>query len=383
MKITAVKFWTVHPGWRKNLIFVKVETDAGVHGWGEAYSQYERDAAVCAHLASLSKYLIGRDPFAIKHFMQIAIDDYAQRRGSLELYCAVSGIEQAMWDVAGKACGQPVYNLLGGKCRERIRVYANGWGYKLQSPEDHARAAEEVVKSGFTALKFDPLPQPWRTWIPRDVEERAVAITRAIRDAVGPDVDLLIDQHRRLAPMHSIRLDRRLAEFGLYWLEEPNIAEFPEGLAEVRQATGLPIVIGEATYLKQGFRPLLEQRCADILNPDVACCGGILEMKEIGAMAEPYHVAMSPHNYNSTSVALSATVHVSAVMPNFIITEYFVPFIEFCDRISRGQLKPVNGYITLPDAPGLGIDLDETVLEQHPGQPYAKRALRMPADEGP
>lgn len=383
MKITAVKPYTVHPGWRKNLIFVKVETDSGVHGWGEAYSQYDRDTAVMAQLDALGKYALGRDPFNIKHFTQIAFDDYAARRGSLELFCAISGIEQALWDIAGKVCGQPVYNLLGGRCRDKIRIYANGWSYQLKEPADYARAAESVIRQGFNALKLDPLPSPWRSWIPKEHEARAVAVVKAVRDAVGPDVDILIDQHRRLAPVHAIRLDKKLAELGLYWLEEPNVAENPEALAEVRRATGLPIVIGEATYTKTGFRPLLEARAADILNPDVACCGGILELKEIAAMAEPFLVAMSPHNYNSTLVALASTVHASAVMPNFIITEYFLPFVEFGDKISPNQLKPKNGYIELPTAPGLGIDIDEDALKKFPGKVYPARNLRYPKDEGP
>ncbi len=383
MKITAVKPYTVHPGWRKNLIFVKVETDSGIHGWGEAYSQYDRDTAVMAQLDALGKYALGRDPFNIKHFTQIAFDDYAARRGSLELFCAISGIEQALWDIVGKACGQPVYNLLGGRCRDKIRIYANGWSYQLKEPADYARAAEQVIRQGFSALKLDPLPSPWRSWIPKEHEARAVAVVKAVRDAVGPDVDILIDQHRRLAPMHAISLDKKLAEIGLYWLEEPNVAENPEALAEVRRATGLPIVIGEATYTKTGFRPLLEARAADILNPDVACCGGILELKEIAAMAEPFLVAMSPHNYNSTVVALASTVHASAVMPNFIITEYFLPFVEFGDRISPNQLKPKNGYLDLPTAPGLGIDIDEEALQKYPGKTYPARNLRYPKDEGP
>ena len=383
VKITAVKPYAVHPGWRKNLMFVKLETDAGIHGWGEAYSQYDRDTAVMAQVSALGKYAVGRDPFDIKHFTQIAFDDYAARRGSLELYCAISGIEQAMWDIAGKATKQPVYNLLGGRYRDKIRVYANGWSYQLKQPADYARAAEKVVAQGFTAMKLDPLPSPWRSWIPKEHEARAVAVIKAVRDAVGPDVDILIDQHRRLAPMHAIPLDKKLAEFNLYWMEEPCIAENADGLAEIRRGTGLPIVIGEATYLKQGFRPLLEARAADILNPDVACCGGILELKEIAAMAEPYMVAMSPHNYNSTAVGLSSTVHASAGMPNFIITEYFLPFVEFCDKISHNQLKPKNGYIDLPTAPGLGIDIDEEALKQHPAKVYPARNLRHPSDEGP
>ncbi len=383
MKITAVKSYAVHPGWRKNLIFVKVETDAGIHGWGEAYSQYDRDTAVMAQLNALGPYMVGRSPFDIKHFTQFAFDDYAARRGSVELFCAISGIEQALWDIVGKATQQPVYNLLGGKYREKIRVYANGWSYGMKEPADYARAAEKVVKQGFTAMKFDPLPSPWRTWIPKEHEKRAISVVKAIRDAVGPDIDLLIEQHRRLAPMHAIRLDKQLAEFDLYWMEESCQAEFPDELAQVRREIGVPVVIGEATYTKTGFRPLLEKRSADILNPDVACVGGILELKEIAAMAESFLVAMSPHNYNSTLVALASTVHASATMPNFIITEYFLPFVDFCDTISPNQLKPKNGYIELPTAPGLGVDVDEAALKKHPAKVYPQRKLRTPADEGP
>jgi galactonate dehydratase len=381
MKITAVKSYTVHPGWRKNLIFVKVETDAGIHGWGEAYSQYDRDTAVTAQLDALGRYAIGRNPFDIKHFTQIAFDDYAQRRGSVELYCAISGIEQAMWDIVGKSCKQPVYNLLGGRYRDRIRVYANGWSYGLKEPDDYARAAEKVVEQGFTALKFDPLPAPWRTWIPKEHERRAVRVVKAVREAVGPDVDLLIEQHRRLAPMHAIRLDRQLAAFDLYLMEESCQAEYPDELALIRREIGVPMMIGEATYTKTGFRPLLEKRAADILNPDVACVGGLLELKEIAAMAEPFLVAVSPHNYNSTLVALASTVHAAATMPNFIITEYFLPFVDFCDKISPNQLKPRNGYIDLPTAPGLGVDVDEAALAKYPGKVYTGRKLRHPADE--
>jgi galactonate dehydratase len=383
MKITSVKSYSVHPGWRKNLIFVKVETDEGIHGWGEAYSQYDRDTAVMAQLNALGPYMVGRSPFDIKHFTQFAFDDYAARRGSVELFCAISGIEQAMWDIVGKACKQPVYNLLGGKVREKIRVYANGWSYGMKEPDDYARAAEKVVAQGWTALKFDPLPSPWRTWIPKEHEKRAVRVIKAIRNAVGPDVDILIDQHRRLAPMHAIRLNKRLAEVGLYWMEEPCQAEFADELAHIRKEIQVPVVIGEATYTKTGFRPLLEKRSADILNPDVACVGGILELKEIAAMAESFLVAVSPHNYNSTTVALASTVHASATMPNFIITEYFLPFVEFGDTICSNQLKPKNGYIELPTGPGLGIEMDEEALKRVPAKPYTLRKLRTPADEGP
>ena len=381
MRITNVTAYSVHPGWRKNLIFVKVETDAGITGWGEAYSQYDRDQAVLAQLAALSRYAVGRSPFDIKHFALMAFDDFAQRRGSLELFCAISGIEQALWDIVGKSCNQPVYNLLGGRYRDKIRVYANGWSYGLKAPADYARAAERVVQQGFTALKFDPLPAPWRTYIPKEHERRAVEVVRAVRSAVGPDVDILIEQHRRLAPMHSIRLGRQLAEFDLYWYEEPCHADNLEALAEVRQQTGLPVVTGEALYTKADFRPVFDRRAVDIINPDVACCGGILELKEIAAMAESHLVACSPHNYNSTLLALAATVHASATMPNFIITEYFLPFVDFVDTISPNQLKPENGYIALPTAPGLGVEVNEEALRKLGSGAYALRTLRGPEHE--
>jgi galactonate dehydratase len=382
MKITNVKHFTVHPGWRKNLIYVKVETDEGLFGWGEAYTQYDRDRAVVTHIEELSRYLIGRNPFNIRHLRWIAFDDFAQRRGSLEFYSSFSGIEMALWDIVGKASGQPVYNLLGGPVRDKVRVYANGWSYKIQDFAKYVQAAENVVKQGYTAIKFDPLPRPWRTFIPKEHIRHAVKVVKAMREALGPDIDLMLDIHRRLAPMHAIELSKRLEEFAPYWFEEPCQAENIEAIAEVRAKTRIPVMTGENIFAKAGFRPVLEQRAADIINPDVSICGGILELLEIAAMAEPFFVAMSPHNYNSTLMALSATVHASACMPNFLITEYFLPFVELGDRICRNQLKPVNGYISLPTEPGLGLDIDEAELAKHPYKQFPLRNLPFPEDDG-
>jgi galactonate dehydratase len=383
MKIKNVECLTVHSGWRKNFVFLRVETDSGLVGWGEAYSQYDRDGAVAAQVRELGRYLIGRDPFHIRHILQIAFDDYAQRRGSLELYCATSGIEQALWDIAGKATGQPVYNLLGGPVRSRVRVYANGWSYKLQKPEEFARAAEGVRKRGFTAMKFDPVTGPWRTYVPKEHIRRAVEVMRAVRDAVGPEVDLLLDLHRRLAPMHAIDLAKALAEFEPYWLEEPCQCENIEGLAEVRHASPIPVVTGEALYTRAGFRPIFRARAADIINPDVSNCGGILELMHIAAAAEAESVAVSPHNYNSTTISLSATVHAAACMPNFIITEYFLPFEELGRRLAPNLLVPVDGYLALPDGPGLGLAVDEAEVRGTAGKQFPARTFRTIVDEGP
>ncbi len=383
MRITEAVCLPVHPGWRKNWVFIKITTDAGNTGWGEAYSQYDRDGAVASHVNEIGRYLGGRDPFQIKYLTTMLFDDYAQRRGSLEFFSALSGIEAALWDIVGQATGQPVYNLLGGPCREKIRVYANGWSYKMSTPEEFAEAARSVVAQGFTALKFDPLPRPWRTYIPKEHERHAIRVVAAVREAVGPDVDILIELHRRLAPMHAISLGRKLEQFEPYWLEEPCQVEHIEAIAEVRAAVNIPIVTGENAFGKAAFRPIFESRAADIINPDVSNCGGILELKEIAAMAEPFMVAVSPHNYNSTTLSLAATVHASAVMPNFLITEYFLPFVEVGDRVCRNQLRPVDGYITLPTAPGLGLDIIEEAVRAMPGRAFPPRSLPFPVNEGP
>ncbi|HEY4296994.1 MAG TPA: mandelate racemase/muconate lactonizing enzyme family protein [Paraburkholderia sp.] len=382
MKITSVKYFTVDPGFRsRTWIFVKVMTDTGLHGWGEAYTLRGRDRAIVAQLDELGDACVGRRPFDIKHFLRTVQDDFAQRRNSFELYCAQSAIEQAMWDIVGKACGQPVYNLLGGRCRERIRVYANGWSDHCTEPAQYAEAAAQVVGRGFTALKLSPLPGAWRSFVPRDDEHHVVRVVRAVREAVGPHVDILLDMLRRLNPGSARRLGRQLEEFDLYWYEEPCLAENIDALAEVRAGVNIPVVTGETLYGKAAFAQVMAKRAADILNPDICNVGGLLELKEIGAMAEPHFMAISPHNFNSTTVALNATVHAGAVMPNFTLTEYYLPFAEFAASICPQQLLPEDGYLPLPEAPGLGIDLDETLLERHAGFANPAPLLRAPSAE--
>ena len=361
---------------QKAWIFVKVDTDEGVHGWGEAYTQLDRYKNIQQHVQEMARYLVGRSPFNIKHFTTMIYNDFAGRRGSMDLYCALSGIEQALWDIIGKKLDAPVYNLLGGACRSKIRVYANGWYGDAATPEVYADRAVETIKRGFSALKFDPFPGPWRLYITRKDEEKAVDNVKAVREAVGPDVDLLIEVHRRLAPMHAIRVAHSIAQYRPYWYEEPVPAENIKALAEVKAKIDAPVVTGEAIYTKMGFREILEQRAADIINPDVCNCGGILELKEIAAMAEPHYVAVSPHNYNSTSVGLAATVQVSSCIPNFIITEYFVNFEEISNQIAEEPIKMEKGYIKLQEKPGLGIELKEELLLENTMTQQGKRNLR-------
>lgn len=380
MKVTDVKTFLVHPAAGKNWLFVKVETDEGIYGWGEAYTQADRDRSIEITIQQLRRYLIGRSPFDIKHFTYMAYTDFATRRGSMEFYCALSGIEHALWDIVGKATGQPVYNLLGGAVRSQIRVYANGWGGGTL--EKLTQSAKDVVARGFSALKFDPFPNPWRAYISRNEEDIAVERVAAVREAVGPDVEILVEVHRRLAPMHAVRVARRMEPYRPFWYEEPVSARDLAGLAEVRREINLPVVTGEELYTKAEFRDVFEQRAADIINPDVCNCGGILELREIAAMAEVYHVSVSPHNYNSTTLGLAATVHAAAGMPNFLITEYFVNFEETSKRIAN-PLVPVNGMIALPTSPGLGVEIDEDALNHFAFQEFPLRKLRRPEDESP
>ena len=223
-------------------------------------------------------------------------------------------------------------------------------------------------------MKFDPIPGPWRTYIPKDHIRRAVKVTRAICNAVGPDVDILIEVHRRLAPMHAIDLANALAEFEPYWFEEPCQSENVEALAEVRHASRIPVVTGSAAHPCGSVRSSARApSTSSIPTSRIAADSN----SYIAAAAESEAIAVSPHNYNSTTIALSATVHASACMPNFIITEYFLPFEELGRRLCPNALRPVGGYIALPEDPGLGLNVDEGALRRK-GEAVSGKNLQVP-----
>ena len=381
MKITAVKTFLVDPGASKNWLLVKLHTDEGISGWGEAYTMSGRELALEAHVTAMGARVVGRDPFNIKNFTQVMYDDYAIRRGSVDFFCAVSALEIAMWDIVGKSLNAPVYNLLGGACRDKVRVYANGWWFGASSPKEYASRAADMVEKGFTALKFDPFTGPWRTYVDREDELAAVKAVREIRKAVGDEVDLLIEIHRRLAPMHAIRVGKMFEEFRPYWYEEPCPAENMDAIAEVRRAIDIPVVTGETLYTKSDFMPVFEKRAADIINPDTCIACGILAMKEIAAMAEPYLVSVTPHNYNSTTIGLAATLNVCACITNCDVTEYFWQFDQRGNEVARNPFKIVDGYIAMPQTPGLGIEIDEEALGKYPYRDYGVPRVREYSQE--
>ena len=382
MEISSVTPRLVNAGPRKTFVFVKVETDTGLHGWGECFSRADREQAIAGHVNAMARYLVGRSPFTIKHMTQVMYLDYAGKRRGYDFTSALSGIEQALWDIIGKETNQPIYNLLGGPCRDKIRMYANGWAGGDDPPEVAARNAKAMVDRGFTALKWDPFPNPWRTYISRGQEKQAIESVRAVREAVGPDVDLLIEVHRRLAPTHALRVAKAIEPYEPFWYEEPTHTENLDNCAAMRLRITMPVVVGEDLYSKTDFRQCFEKQAADIINPDVSCAGGILELKEIAAMAEPYDVSVSPHGAG-VMVGLAATIQVSAVMPNFLITDYYVPTEAIAAEIMRPAFVVKDSYIELPTAPGLGIDLDEEAMARHEYTPLPARNLRQYSDEGP
>jgi galactonate dehydratase len=383
VQVTDVKTWLVQPERGKNCLFLKVETDAGIHGWGEAYTLSGRERALERLVLDLGQYLVGRDPFTIKHFCQVLWRDVSIKRGGFDFYCALSGLELALWDIVGKALQTPVYNLLGGPCRTRIGVYGQPSGEGDGSPEGLGRRAANTVARGYTALKFDPFPGPWQMLIDHAAEELAVARVEAVRAAVGPEPELLIEVHRRLAPMHAVRVAKAMTPFRPFWFEEPTPAEDLAATAQVRRKIDLPVVVGEALYGKAEFRRAFEAEAMDIINPDVCNVGGLLELKEIAAMAEAYTVAVAPHGNNSTTVGLAASLQAAAVMPNFLIMEYPLAWEPTGNAIARNPLRVEGGAIALPTAPGLGIELDEAALERYPFHAAITRRLLTPDQERP
>ncbi len=383
MRIARIETFLFDPGVAKNLLFCRVETEDGLHGWGEAYVTPGKEPVIAQCLQAMAPHVIGRSAYSIRHTAQVMFEDFAIRRASLDLLSAWSAIEIAMWDIVAKKAGLPLYNMLGGASRERVRVYANGWSSGTEPIEANVERALAVKAAGFTALKWDPFPGPWRSFIHREDEEHVVRYVTAMRAALGPEFTLLIEAHRRLAPMHAIRIGRRLAELDIGWYEEPCLCDNIELLAEVRRAVPVPIVTGEAMYSKEAFFQCLEKRAADILNPDICNCGGLSAMLDIAAMAQPQAVAIAPHNYNSTLVGLAATVQFAAMIPNFLIAECFVNLRPACDEVAIKPLAIADGFVDLPTEPGLGIELDVERLRKRPYRDMPAKGLRQYWEEFP
>jgi galactonate dehydratase len=363
VKISDVKVYVMGSAWR-NFVFARVRTDEGLDGIGEA-RPVNREEAVAAYVEAIThRYVIGSDPFNIEDLvLRITRDDY-EVPGATEM-TAIAVVEMACWDIIGKSLGQPVYRLLGGRCRDRIKAYANGWYQVARTPEEFAQAARRVVARGYRAMKFDPFGAGAGE-LTREEHRRSVGLVEAVRDAVGAEIELFVEMHGRFTAAQAIALARDLERLAPGWIEEPVPPDQPAALARVAAHTALPIATGERLHTRAAFRDLLALGAVDIAQPDLTHCGGLLESKKIAAMAETHGLMVAPHNVGA-SVGTAAALHLAACVPNLKIQEYFNDFDEPYVAGTASGLPPVTGgYFALPEGPGLGVTFNEDVVLAHP-----------------
>ncbi|MBR9840099.1 MAG: mandelate racemase/muconate lactonizing enzyme family protein [Rhodobacteraceae bacterium] len=374
MKITAIDIYRGQSG-KLHPILVRLRTDAGLDGWGEAGVAYGRGAAAAAGMIrDLAPLLLGREAGAIEAFLADCHDHtFWGKNGGTIVQAAVSALEMAMWDLLGKELGVPVSRLMGGPVRDEMRCYANGWYEASQEPDDFARATERPLKDGYTALKFYPLGQMVgrnmrhvsHRQITREAADLAVARVRAVRDAVGPDVDLMLDLSGGVIAPEAIRLCERFAEYDIYFVEEPVDPADTAGLAEVARAVPMPVAGGERHYTREGFRPLFEARAVSIVQPDPGNTGGLLETKKIAAMAEAFGMLCAPH-VCATPLSTEAALQVGATLPNFAIMELY-PYFRHHDGWNAFVADPAearvrDGHLRPSEAPGLGVEIDAAAI---------------------
>ena len=360
MKITKLETIHVKPRW----MFLKVYTDEGIVGYGEPVVE-GRARTVETAIRELESYLIGKDPREIEHHWQ-AMYQGAFYRGGPILVSAISGIEQALWDIKGKYYNMPVYEMLGGKCRNKIRMYPHIREFDKTNGttvEDMVKSAIEKKDEGFTAIKYS-ISTPVRNienkkWIDDEIGRFA-----AVREAVGDEMDIAVDFHGRVSPAMAIRLAKGLEPYYPMFIEEPCLPENVDTMVRIARSTSIPIASGERLFTKWGFRELLEKQAVSVVQPDLCHAGGIFEARKIAAMAEVYYGSIAPHNPLGP-ISLAACLQLDACVPNFLMQEY--PTVEEKWDLGVGYLKKPfvieNGYISLPEGPGLGIELDEEALK--------------------
>jgi galactonate dehydratase len=364
MRISKIETFIAGNPW-KNWLFAKVHTDEGVYGIGEGTLNYfAKTVEVAIH--ELTPLVLGMDPFQIEILSQRLIRDVYSEGAQIHM-CAVSAIEIACCDIIGKVTNQPLYNLWGGRCHQKLRAYANGWYRGPRTPESFAEKAQKVADRGYTALKFDPFGNAWRTLSRGDLD-LSIEIARAVRSAVGDSVDLLIEGHCRFDVATAIEVARRLEPVRPAWFEEPvphtNIA----AMVEVARRSPVPIATGESFSTKQQFAELLKHEAVSILQPEPLNLGGLFATRKIADMVDAHYGVIAPHSAQGP-VCSAACVQLNASLPNFFIHEIFDEFNEPWEKeIVIHPVEVVNGYIEIPDRPGLGIDLNIEEIAKHPYQ---------------
>ena len=363
MKITDVKTLVMGTSWR-NLTFVKVETDEGLTGVSEVRMNNRTDALVAYIDGAKRRHVIGSDPFNTEDLYQRLFRDDYGRAGEI-VATGISVIEIACWDIVGKALNQPVYRLLGGACRDKIKAYANGWYRVERSTEEFHAAAKRVLEKGYRALKFDPFGAGYYE-LSYEEKLKSVELVEAVRDAVGPDVEILVEMHGRFSPYMAIEISAELEKFQPSWVEEPVPPDNIAALAKASEKINLPVATGERLHNKYEYRELINLQAADILQPDITQTGGFLETKKIAAMGDMCYMTVAPHNVGGP-VSTATALHFAACTTNFKIQEHFNDFSEaWVKEAATGCPEVIDGYFSLPNGPGLGMELNEDLIAEHP-----------------
>jgi len=371
LKITDVQTAEVHG--HGYSLFVRIRTDEGLTGTGECIHGGDGVSNLVARMADAIK---GQNPLDVDRLFETL-----RRRflfdGAMagNVVTALTGIEIALWDLAGRALGVPVYQLLGGKFRDRVRLYCDCHAGRDDTPESHAERAREVVAMGFDAIKFDidnaasPNKLDPYNWsiTPGELDEMVQKVA-AVREAVGPGIDLAIDMHGRYDTYAAIRVAQALEGYNLMWLEEPVPPENVDAMREVKQSTRTPICAGENLYLRWGFRDLIEKQAVDVIMPDIPKCCGLSEGRKIANLAEVYYIPLAPHNVCGP-LGTVASAHVCASVPNFLVLEWhWVDRPHWHELVQADPPLIQNGHLVLPDGPGLGVELNEDAARKHARQ---------------
>lgn len=364
MKITDVTTYLVGNEW-KNWLFVRVDTDEGLYGVGEG-TLNAFSATVETAIHELRDAWLGLDPSSIELLLQRMTRNVYTEGGQIH-GAAVAAIEVACWDILGKSVGRPIHELLGGRVRDRIRVYANGWYRTDRTPEGFAERARAVVALGYTALKLDPFGAAWRVQERRE-EDLSIDIVAAVRDAVGPHVDLMIEAHNRFSVSTALRIADRLVEHRPAWLEEPVARQQQGAIVEVARRSPVPIATGESFSSLGQFADLLAHDAVHIVQPEPLFLGGLWRTRQVAGMADAHMAVVAPHNAQGPICGAIST-QLGACIPNFYVQESFDEFnAPWSREIVDRPVTQRDGYVTVCRDPGLGIDLDWDRLAGHPYQ---------------
>lgn len=368
MKITKIE---THAHWVDwcNWLFVRIETDEGLVGWGEA-SLHGALESVETAIREFSAHLIGEDPAGPERHWHRLYNAWRWRGGAVFM-SALAGIDLALWDLEGKRLGVPVHRLLGGAHRTRLRVYASHWLRGADTPEAAQAGAREAVRRGFTAFKFSPLTREGLKADEAGAIARASEKMAAAREGAGPNVDIFIECSELLSPRTAVMLDRALQPYRPGWFEEPIPFENAAAMVRLQREIATPIATGERLLSRYEFRELLEGGGCKIVQPDLMHAGGITEVRRIASFADTYYVPVAPHNPGGP-ICTMASMHLAAAIPNFYVLEQMEPQREFRDRASKPAIAFENGHFVLPDAPGWGIEPDLELLKDRRFRPQPR-----------